>query len=121
MLFQGISVKFLPYAMLSFFPSVSLFLSMVIFRIVVVLSARNWIIVWVGMELNILSFLPLITIGNGVGRYAEAAGKYFLAQAAGSALFLFSPVFWGLPYSQLYRVFLILGLLLKMGAAPFHQ
>lgn len=92
-LFQGVGVKFLSCVMFSFFPSVSLFFLMVVLRVLVTVSSRSWMIAWVGIELNMLSFLPLITMGD-VGSYhqAEAAGKYFLAQAGGTALFLFSPV-----------------------------
>ena len=76
---------------------------------------------WVGMELNMLSFLPLITLMGAGSYYAEAAGKYFLAQAAGSILFLFSPVVWVLPHKLVLILFIVAGLLLKMGAAPFHH
>ena len=36
-----------------------------------------------------LSFLPLITLTGGG---SERAGKYFIAQAGGSAIFILSPV-----------------------------
>lgn len=107
--------------MISFFPAVTLFLFIVVFRAMITISSSNWIVAWVGIELNILSFLPLITMRGGGGYYAEAAGKYFLAQAAGTCLFLFSPVIWASPYPALGILFIIAGLLLKMGAAPLHQ
>jgi len=72
----------------------------------------------VGLELNLLSFIPLITSNNT--RYSsEAALKYFLVQALGSSLIIFSRsvlIF----SSYLFSIIISSALLLKLGAAPFH-
>jgi len=81
---------------------------------------------WVGLEINLLSFIPLITHNNQFS--AEAALKYFLVQALASALLLFAVI---LIYSaqsylisnfQFYPPHLLIrsALFLKIGAAPFH-
>lgn len=113
---------------------------------VVRISSRNWVIVWVGLELNIISFLGLMcevyskdvqfiwglcySAGGSFGKSqpllppAESLAKYFLSQAIGTGVFLLFPVAYRAPIggAQAYcLVFLVIGLLLKAGAAPFHQ
>nr|QUS53942.1 NADH dehydrogenase subunit 2 [Solenocera melantho] len=82
------------------------------------ISSSSWFGAWIGLELNLMSFIPLISSKNN--QYSsEAALKYFLIQALGSSviilsasLMLFSPYF--------SNIFFSLALLLKAGAAPFH-
>lgn len=48
--------------------------------------------------------------------------KYFLVQSIGSAFFLFFPLAWGFYRIRAHRsFFLLVGLFLKRGIAPFHQ
>lgn len=52
----------------------------------------------------------------------EPFAKYFLAQSVGTAFFLFSPLLWGAPsLLEFSPFFLIFGIMLKRGVAPFHQ
>ena len=103
--------------MFSLFPSSLLFLGGVIVGTVLRVSASSWSVAWLGLELNLFSFLPLIIMGKG-GRSAEGAGKYFIAQVCGSVLFLFAPV---MRERVIVRVVLLrVGLLVKLGSAPTH-
>nr|YP_008758523.1 NADH dehydrogenase subunit 2 [Sagmariasus verreauxi]BAO02879.1 NADH dehydrogenase subunit 2 [Sagmariasus verreauxi] len=80
-------------------------------------SATSWFTAWVGLELNLMAFIPLISSKSN--RFsAEAALKYFLVQALGSAILVFTA-----PLSLASPLFLpaiLVALLLKLGAAPFH-
>lgn len=52
----------------------------------------------------------------------EPFAKYFLAQSVGTALFLFSPLVWGVSHIIYYsRIFILFGIIMKRGVAPFHQ
>ena len=64
-----------------------------------------------------LRFLPLITLTGGG---SEGAGKYFIAQAGGSSIFMLSPVIWVLTGGVWTIIFFLVGLLLKLGSAPLH-
>lgn len=85
------------------------------------LTSFNWIIVWLRFELNLLSFLPLISRG-GNNSSTSSSVKYFLIQAIGRIILLIS--FRGIfssfefPFRE-YIIFLI-RIILKMGIAPFH-
>nr|QCX31803.1 NADH dehydrogenase subunit 2 [Upogebia affinis] len=82
------------------------------------ISSPTWLAAWVGLELNLLSFIPIITIKKNTFS-SEAALKYFLIQALGSATIIASA---SLMLSTPMNTNLIIesALLLKMGAAPFH-
>nr|YP_010757386.1 NADH dehydrogenase subunit 2 [Nephropsis grandis]WEU77729.1 NADH dehydrogenase subunit 2 [Nephropsis grandis] len=87
--------------------------------VILAVSATTWFGAWVGLELNLLSFIPLIVTKNN--RYAsEAALKYFLIQVLGSALIIFSASIM-MFYQKGSPLFITLALLLKLGAAPFHS
>ncbi len=82
------------------------------------ISSSSWFGAWIGLELNLLSFIPLIAIK--LCPYAtEAAIKYFLIQALASTILIMSRSIY--IYSAEFSYSLItLSLLLKLGAAPLH-
>nr|QHX99865.1 NADH dehydrogenase subunit 2 [Epeorus herklotsi] len=92
------------------------------------ISSTSWLGAWIGLEINLLSFIPLMSNMNN--QFAtEAALKYFLTQALASAILLFGVVtlslgshltFSSFTDSTLLNTVLSSTLLLKMGAAPFH-
>nr|UZN44114.1 NADH dehydrogenase subunit 2 [Furcilarnaca chirurga] len=100
-----------------------LFISTLIGGSLISFSANSWFSAWMGLEINLLSFIPLMsnpknTLSN------EAALKYFLVQALASITFLFTTTFmqmYTLPLmDNLFTMLTISTLLMKMGAAPFH-
>nr|YP_008239006.1 NADH dehydrogenase subunit 2 [Pachygrapsus crassipes]AGO20494.1 NADH dehydrogenase subunit 2 [Pachygrapsus crassipes] len=82
------------------------------------ISSTSWFGAWIGLELNMMSFIPLITLKMNP-YYSEAALKYFLIQALGSTLLIMSS-FFSISFSYLASVLLLLALLLKLASAPFH-
>lgn len=94
-------------------PSIILFISIILVASPAILLARDWIVVWIWLELSLWALMPLIA------RYSEHGTlKYFLFQTLGSTLFFLSIILF--TRAPIFR-YLILGrLLLKLGAAPFH-
>nr|ADW80860.1 NADH dehydrogenase subunit 2 [Diporiphora magna] len=93
-----------------------------------VTSANHWLTAWLGLELNMISILPVIAKQKHP-RSTEAATKYFLTQAAASALMLFSSTLnawqtgsWDITQlnNKLSCILMISALAMKMGAAPTH-
>nr|AUN45086.1 NADH dehydrogenase subunit 2 [Macrophthalmus darwinensis] len=82
------------------------------------ISSSSWFGGWIGLELNMLSFIPLITLKMN-SYFSEAALKYFLIQALGSALFIYASCL-SISLVNLSYVFILFALLLKLAAAPFH-
>lgn len=92
----------------------------------ITLSSSSWIGIWMGLELNLLSFIPLIIRPNNLNS-TESAIKYFLIQAFASLVFLFSSIIYITKFSFFnfiyfnYENFIInSSIILKLGAAPFH-
>lgn len=101
-----------------FSPSRCLFTGTLILGIAIAVSSNSWFGAWIGLELNLLSFIPLIsTKGNQYS--SEAALKYFLIQALGSTVLLISGVMITINLN-VFSTSLSAALLLKAGAAPFH-
>uniref|UniRef100_UPI00315D4F64 NADH dehydrogenase subunit 2 n=1 Tax=Tuerkayana magnum TaxID=3018951 RepID=UPI00315D4F64 len=82
------------------------------------ISSPSWFGAWIGLELNMMSFIPLITLKMN-SYFSEAALKYFLIQALGSAL-LISSGFLSASFLFISTTFIFLAILLKLASAPFH-
>nr|UZC53676.1 NADH dehydrogenase subunit 2 [Ultragryllacris sp. 1 JL-2022a] len=92
------------------------------------ISANSWFSAWMGLEINLLSFIPLMTNPKNI-LSTEATLKYFLVQALASITFLFTTtlmqIYSNSPLSpalinNLFITLISSTLLMKMGAAPFH-
>nr|AYR05298.1 NADH dehydrogenase subunit 2 [Coleoptera sp. ACP-2013] len=88
-------------------------------------SSLSWIISWIGLEVNLMSIMPLLKSHNN--KYmSESTMKYFIIQAMASLLFLFSVLFficaknYSIELQITSSLILNTTLLLKMGAAPLH-
>jgi len=107
-----LKVQLLRFIMSSF-PFITLFSSTLFLSTFIALSASHWLIIWIALEINIISFLPIISISSWA-QESEASIKYFFFQALGSRLFLLGST------NQSLFIFILLGLLIKLGVAPFH-
>nr|QIT03233.1 NADH dehydrogenase subunit 2 [Sarcophaga pterygota] len=87
------------------------------------ISANSWLGAWMGLEINLLSFIPLMSDNKLMS--TEASLKYFLTQALASSVFLFATILFLLNSNNIHSNFLMemmifSSLLLKSGSAPFH-
>nr|QGZ09945.1 NADH dehydrogenase subunit 2 [Eisenia nordenskioldi nordenskioldi] len=86
------------------------------------MSSTSWILLWGAMELNLLSFIPIL-LQVKTHQEIEGSVKYFLAQALGSALLLTSSTAMWMSFSSypnLMPPLLTASLLLKLGSFPCH-
>nr|AGL76352.1 NADH dehydrogenase subunit 2 [Ambystoma tigrinum] len=93
------------------------------------LASNHWFMAWMGLELNTLAIIPLMTKTHHP-RATEAATKYFLMQALASAMILFSSTMnawlmgeWEITNMShpISTTILTIGLAMKLGIAPFHM
>nr|AEW48052.1 NADH dehydrogenase subunit 2 [Parastegana punctalata] len=102
-----------------------LFMSIMMMGTMITVTANSWLGAWMGLEINLLSFIPLLSDSNNL-MSTEASLKYFLTQALASTVLLFSVILMMLKniiteVNFSYILMMILSsLLLKTGAAPFH-
>ncbi len=100
----------------------------IIVRVVIVLSRHSWFSVWIGLELNTLSVLPILC-GQFSPRGVESTIKYFLVQAFRAAMILNVALVqlwlcssWSVscPLKSFSSIVLTLALCLKLGLFPCH-
>nr|UOK93222.1 NADH dehydrogenase subunit 2 [Melozone crissalis]UOK93223.1 NADH dehydrogenase subunit 2 [Melozone crissalis] len=106
----------------------SIFITSLLLGTTITISSNHWITAWMGLEINTLAILPLISKSHHP-RSIEAATKYFLTQAAASALVLFSSMTnawytgqWDITQLTHPTSCLILtsAVAMKLGLVPFH-
>nr|ABD58715.1 NADH dehydrogenase subunit 2 [Pedionomus torquatus]QOD98036.1 NADH dehydrogenase subunit 2 [Pedionomus torquatus] len=94
----------------------------------ITISSNHWILAWTGLEINTLAIIPLISKSHHP-RAIEAAIKYFLVQAAASALVLFSSTInaWHTGQWDITQLthstschLLTMAIAIKLGLVPFH-
>nr|QQQ88555.1 NADH dehydrogenase subunit 2 [Hyalella tiwanaku] len=100
-------------------PSLFLFYFSLLLSIFLIISANSWFVVWMGLEMNLIFFIPLMLKKNN--KYSnESSIKYFLTQAFASVLIINSALLLSKSVVVLENI-LLAALLLKSGMAPFHQ
>nr|YP_009512530.1 NADH dehydrogenase subunit 2 [Parum colligata]AXJ93084.1 NADH dehydrogenase subunit 2 [Parum colligata] len=100
------------------------FLFILFFSTMISISANSWFGCWIGLEINLLSFIPLISNSNNL-LSSEASLKYFLTQSIASMNFLFTilmkmTLMKNFELNNFISIMLNSTLLMKMGSTPFH-
>nr|UFA45938.1 NADH dehydrogenase subunit 2 [Anolis grahami] len=95
---------------------------------IITMTSHHWLMAWIGLEMNTLAIIPIISTMHNP-RSTEAATKYFLTQAAASAMVLFASMInawqtgtWNiinLTYEPAH-ILLTIALAMKLGLAPMH-
>nr|BAE79537.1 NADH dehydrogenase subunit 2 [Boophis madagascariensis] len=105
----------------------SMFVSSLALGTTITLSSYHWLLAWIGLEINTLAIIPIMT-AKPHPRAIEAATKYFLTQASASAILLFTTLInawntgeWSiLSLSSTTAIPLSIALMMKLGLAPLH-
>nr|YP_073349.1 NADH dehydrogenase subunit 2 [Graptacme eborea]AAT98397.1 NADH dehydrogenase subunit 2 [Graptacme eborea] len=94
------------------------------------LSSYYWLLAWIGLELNMIGFIPLMVSDDSTEK-SESSMKYFIIQSLGSSMIIFCSIYffmangsWDMYSKHSSEInltsFMTFALLLKMGAGPFH-
>nr|UGN61719.1 NADH dehydrogenase subunit 2 [Cryptocercus tazigouensis] len=94
--------------------------------ILISISSNSWIGAWMGLEINLMSFIPLMSNNKNIYT-TESSLKYFIIQAMSSSFLLFIITMkvlmkdmFTLENDNINMMIIMTPLLLKSGAAPFH-
>nr|ATF28617.1 NADH dehydrogenase subunit 2 [Peuceptyelus minutus] len=98
-----------------------LFIMMLLVSTLMSLSSNNWLGSWMGLEINLIVFIPLIH--TSLNYYSsESSMKYFIIQSMSSSLLLLGIILMSLKFFDSLSYFIIMcGLMAKLGMAPFHM
>nr|AJA04714.1 NADH dehydrogenase subunit 2 [Phrynocephalus golubewii] len=108
--------------------SITIITASIIMGAVMAMSSSNWLMAWIGLGLNTLATLPVISKPKTT-RALEATTKYFLTQEIASMMMLLASTTnawqtgnWNIPElkNKLSTTIMTLSLTMKMGAAPIH-
>nr|YP_010454099.1 NADH dehydrogenase subunit 2 [Heteroteuthis hawaiiensis]QXJ42089.1 NADH dehydrogenase subunit 2 [Heteroteuthis hawaiiensis] len=110
-----------------FFPSNFLFILIMAVGTLLSLSSSHWLTMWMGLELNLMGFLPLMNI-KGKMLEAEASMKYFIIQSMSSSMLIFTSImiysfnmsWYSMFNNNIMNTMMLLTLILKLGGAPMH-
>nr|WNS59350.1 NADH dehydrogenase subunit 2 [Hyocrinidae sp.] len=100
----------------------------IILGTIIVITSNHWFLIWMGLEINTLSIIPII-ISSQTTRNTEATIKYFIINAIAAAIILNSALIntwetgsWLInnPINNLNSILIISALSLKISMAPFH-
>ena len=111
-----LSLRFLP---LHLYTKV-FFIVFILLGVIIAINATNPLLIWIGLEINLISFLPLM-LESDSNISSSNIIKYFLIQTITSLIILFSIIGFNLKFSPLRinRLFLI-SLFVKIGLPPYH-
>nr|UUK33544.1 NADH dehydrogenase subunit 2 [Metopiellus sp.]UUK33557.1 NADH dehydrogenase subunit 2 [Metopiellus sp.]UUK33570.1 NADH dehydrogenase subunit 2 [Metopiellus sp.] len=97
---------------------------MLIISTLITISSNSWMGMWMGLEINLLSIIPLMN--NIKNNYtAESSIKYFIIQIISSLIILMNLIFL-MKFNNFYifnkmtNMIMNSALMMKMGSAPFH-
>uniref|UniRef100_UPI0030E417E1 NADH dehydrogenase subunit 2 n=1 Tax=Reithrodontomys fulvescens TaxID=56213 RepID=UPI0030E417E1 len=95
----------------------------------ITMTSNNMFIMWVGLEMNLMSIIPLM-ISKYHPRSTEAASKYFITQSTASMILLLAIIInfeqsntWYMhpQMNYLTSTLMMIALAIKLGLAPFHS
>nr|ASY97950.1 NADH dehydrogenase subunit 2 [Gongylus gongylodes] len=103
-----------------------LFLMTLISGVLISLCANSWLGAWMGLEINLLSFIPILSSNKNM-LSTEASLKYFLIQSIASLTLIFmillkinTQEMFYFAKSNNWNNLIVIPLLLKIACAPFH-
>nr|QDI93739.1 NADH dehydrogenase subunit 2 [Insulaphylus sp. ph34] len=100
-----------------------LFFSMTILSTMMVMNSSSWMSMWVGLEMNLMSFIPMIsTVKNSFN--SQSVMMYFLTQSLGSMMFIMfiltNKYMFLYMEKDLIKTLVMITMMIKMGMPPFH-
>nr|YP_010148854.1 NADH dehydrogenase subunit 2 [Unio mancus]QQV69758.1 NADH dehydrogenase subunit 2 [Unio mancus] len=98
-------------------PNKLLFMFLMVSSTCMVASSSNWLMTWMGLEINMLGYIPLMFMKESSSE-SEAAVKYLVPQSLGSTIFIASAIISS--YLNNLQILMLIAMCLKLGVAPFH-
>nr|YP_010610902.1 NADH dehydrogenase subunit 2 [Seasogonia rosea]WAP91736.1 NADH dehydrogenase subunit 2 [Seasogonia rosea] len=98
--------------------SLILYTSTLIIGVIMCICSNNLVMMWCGLEISLMSFLPLMISNNFLS--SECMMKYFIIQSTSSSLLMMGFIMLMMNVN-LNKMIILMSLLLKIGLAPFHN
>nr|QDI93401.1 NADH dehydrogenase subunit 2 [Vesperocoris paddocki] len=100
-----------------------LFFSMMIMSTIMIMNSSSWISMWAGLEINLMSFVPLISTPKNTYN-SQSVVMYFLIQSLASMMFIMfiltNKYMFIYMDMDLIKTLVLITMMIKMGMPPFH-
>nr|YP_010882167.1 NADH dehydrogenase subunit 2 [Phraortes lianzhouensis]WID87081.1 NADH dehydrogenase subunit 2 [Phraortes lianzhouensis] len=96
-----------------------MFMMMVMISVIIAISSNSWFTIWMGMEINIMAFMPIIIEKNNLTT-KESSLMYFLVQTMASMLLIMSIIISKAKMMNMNNMMMMTALMMKSGVSPFH-
>nr|ATL63079.1 NADH dehydrogenase subunit 2 [Cassida circumdata] len=103
-----------------------MFFSMLMLSSLITISSYSWLMMWMGIEINLMSMIPLMMKKNNI-LSSESMMKYFIIQSLASTLLMFSILIMEINmimfynYQSMMMIIFQSSLIMKLGLAPFQS
>nr|UYK52144.1 NADH dehydrogenase subunit 2 [Zaraea sp. CSCS-Hym-MC0131] len=101
-----------------------LFMLLLLFSTLITLNSTSWISAWMGMEINLMAFIPLMMMKNKLFKSSNSMMTYFMIQSSSSCMLLYLILIYKMQLNFIMmnyiNMMIQISLLMKLGAAPFH-
>nr|QDO72164.1 NADH dehydrogenase subunit 2 [Gargara sp. 16071360] len=84
--------------------------------VTIAISSNNWVTIWLGIELSMMSFIPIMSKKFKLN--SESCIKYFIIQSLSSSIMMMGVIMMSM--LTLNTMVLLMSILLKLGVTPFH-
>lgn len=92
-----------------------LFFNIITIGVIISASSNNWVNIWTGIEIGVLSIVPLIT-QNKIR--SDSSIKYFLVQRVRSSIIIIRLI--RINSEINFKMVILVSILVKIGSSPFH-
>nr|QGZ10076.1 NADH dehydrogenase subunit 2 [Oncopsis nigrofasciata] len=92
-----------------------LFFNIMTIGVMISASSNNWINMWTGMEIGVLSIVPLMTQDK---ISSDSSIKYFIVQSISSSMMIMSLMSMNSEIN--FKMVMLMSMLVKIGSSPFH-
>nr|YP_010884441.1 NADH dehydrogenase subunit 2 [Adelges cooleyi]WIW75853.1 NADH dehydrogenase subunit 2 [Adelges cooleyi] len=96
-----------------------MFFMFLTFSTIMSISSMNWMSMWMGLELNLFSIIPIMNMKSSIYSL-ESTMKYFLIQAFSSIILLMMLTFKSFFFLLNLNMMIIIPLMIKLSIMPFH-
>nr|YP_010235782.1 NADH dehydrogenase subunit 2 [Bambusicaliscelis flavus]QTD82400.1 NADH dehydrogenase subunit 2 [Bambusicaliscelis flavus] len=95
-----------------------IFMKMMVISTIMMMSSMNLMFSWISMELNLISFIPILTKSK---KMKDQSMKYFIIQSLSSSMLLIAMMINSKIESPInLSIMITASMLMKMGLMPFH-
>nr|UPL65907.1 NADH dehydrogenase subunit 2 [Pilophorus typicus] len=98
-----------------------LFLMMMLLSTIMTMCSNSWIGMWMGMEINLMSFIPLMFSSKNKS-FSQSTMMYFLIQSLASMMFIVITLNnkYMFMLNNYSASMMLMSMMMKMGMPPFH-